>query len=254
MTCARHHSAGAAHPQALGKMHFDEAAVPAAQLRERVERLHHAGPLGPAASHAARQRDHGHGAGRQRVHARLAVMLGQRARGIQEIVRAGVFDAAARRKAVLRQADAAAAQVGLDLLVLHAVEPVSFQKALEALRPVGFLLLAARQQVVEQVLDHAGEFRHRAARRGEPVQLRAAHGRKQARFRAQQRGHGQRVVVGRHERTVAAKKRRLGAALVDGEIVYHRLHGERDGVLHLALGLAHDGREPLLREAPCAAG
>ena len=205
MTCAGITPLARPDAQALGQVHFDEAAVPAAQLRERVERLHHAGPLGPAASHAARQGDHGHGAGRQRVHARLAITLRQPVSGVQQVVRAGIFDAATRRKAVLRQADAAAAQIGLNLLVLHAVESVSFQKALEALRPVGFLLLAARQQVVEQVLHHAGEFRYRPARRREPVQLRAAHGRKQTRFRAQQRGHGQRVVVGGHQRTSPRK-------------------------------------------------
>jgi len=141
-----HHPAGAARPQAFGQMHFDEAAVPAAQLRERVERLHYPRPLRPTASDAARQRDHGHGTGCQRVHACLAIVRGKGTCGIQEVVRGGVFDAAARWKAVLRQPDAAAAQIGLDLLVLRAVEPVRFQKPFEALRAVGFFLLAARSR------------------------------------------------------------------------------------------------------------
>ena len=84
--------------------------------------------------------------------------------GRRSIIRRRVLDAAGDRQAILRQADAAGAQIGLDLLVLRAVEAVG----LRAARP-GFCaaaspsILRARQQVVEEVLHHAGEL---AARRG----------------------------------------------------------------------------------------
>ena len=69
------------------------------------------------------------------------------------------------RQAILRQTDAAGAQVGLDLLVLHAVEPVRFEQRFQALGAVRLLILRARQQVVEEILHHAGEIFHGRGRR-----------------------------------------------------------------------------------------
>ena len=46
----------------------------------------------------------------------------------------------------------------------------------------------------------------------------------------------------------------LRAALVDGEVVDHRLHGEGHAVLHGALGFAHDGLHALLRFGLALAG
>ena len=81
---------------------------------------------------------------------------GKRRRGIDHVAGLHVFDAAAGRQAVLRQADAAAAQIGADLLVLRAVEAVPFEQRGQALRGVRCIVRGARQQVVEQVLHHAG--------------------------------------------------------------------------------------------------
>ena len=61
-----------------------------------------------------------------------------------------------------------------------------------------------------------------------------------------QRRHRQRVIFGRHQRRAAAQNPGVGAPLVDGEIVDHRLHGERHGVFQFALGLAHDDLEAFL--------
>ena len=44
---------------AFGQMRFDERAVFAAQFAEGMQRLHHAGALGPAAAHARGQRHDG---------------------------------------------------------------------------------------------------------------------------------------------------------------------------------------------------
>ena len=93
--------------------------------------------------------------------------------GVKEILRADVSDTAADGQAILRQAHAAAAQVRLDLLVLHAVEPVGFQQRLQALRALGWLR-ALRNEVLENLLHHALEFRHALAGGGEALQLQAA--------------------------------------------------------------------------------
>ena len=67
-----------------------------------------------------------------------------------------VFDAAADRQTVLCQTDAAAPQVGLDLLMLHAVEAVPVEQCRKTLRGLRSIAGGARQHVIEQVLHHAG--------------------------------------------------------------------------------------------------
>ena len=141
----------AAHAQALGQMRFDEVAMPSAQLAEGIERLDHAGALRPATAHAAGQGDHGDTPFGQRLHA-------QRAMPRIEFIGRGIFDVARDRQTILRQTNAAGAQVGLDLLVLHAVEAVGFEQCFQALGAVRLLVLRARQQVVEEIVHHAGEI------------------------------------------------------------------------------------------------
>src|SRR5674476_1080410 len=236
-------TAFAAHAQALGQMHFDEVAMPPAELAERIERLDRTRALGPAAAHAAGQGDHGDTSFGQRLHAALAMP------GV-EFVRSGIFDAAADRQAILRQANAAGTQIGLDPLMLHAVEPVGFEQCFQAQSAAGLLILRARQQVIEEIVHHAGEVFQGAAGGGEAFQFRAASGGEVARFGAQKRRHGQRVITGGHEGVGAGEYPGLGAALIDGEVVDHRFHGERHRVLHGALGLAHDDLHALLRFGP----
>jgi hypothetical protein len=148
---------------------------------------------------------------------------------------------------VLRQPDAAGAHVGLDLGVLHGVETVPLKQGFQGVRGAGGSFLAARQQVVEELLHHAGEIRLIAAGGGEVVQFGAARGRQQAGLGAHQRGHGQGVISRRHERPLALQQAALGAAFVDGEVVDHRLHGEGHGVFQAALGFAHDALHGALR-------
>ena len=50
----------------LGQVDLQEAAVPAVEEHERVDRLDHAGAGRPSAADARRQRDHGHLAPMQR--------------------------------------------------------------------------------------------------------------------------------------------------------------------------------------------
>ena len=248
----RQHARLAAGAQALGEVDLDEAAVAAAELAERVEGLDHARALGPAAAHAAGERNHGDAAGCERFLAGAAAGLGD-LRGLGQVAGADVFDDGVHRQAVLRQANAAGAHVGLDLSVLHGVETVLLQHGLQGMGSVGGLFLAARQQVVEHLLHHAGEIRLIAAGGGEVVEFGAARGGKQAGLGAHQRRDGQGIVAGGHEGALAAQHGGLGAAFVDGEVVDHRLHGEGNGVFQAALGFAHDGLHgaPALR--PCAA-
>ena len=165
--------------------------------------------------------------------------------GVKEIFGANVGNAAADGKAILRQPHAAAAQVRLDLLMLHAIKSMSFQERVEALRAVGFLR-ALRDEVLEDVLHHPLKLRHGVAGGGEAFQFHAAHGRKQARFHAQKRRDGHLVVARRHQRRVAFEQHGLSAMFVDGEIVDHGFHGEGHGMFHLPLGVAHDGLQALL--------
>ena len=83
-------------------------------------------------------------------------VLGWRQKGRQ----ARIGNPAAHGQAILRQADPAGAQVGLNLLVFRPIEPVRFQEGVEALRTIRFLR-AAGSRVLEDVLHHALKFRLR---------------------------------------------------------------------------------------------
>ncbi len=149
--------------------------------------------------------------------------------GIKEIVRANVGDPAAGGKTILRQAHAAAAQVRLDLLMLHAIEPVGFEQRVEALGAVGFLR-ALRDQVLEDVLHHALEFRHGVAGGGEALQFERgarakAGGIPCAGARARPAGSSPPASA----RSRLRRSSGLRALFVDREIVDHGLHGEGHG-------------------------
>ena len=117
-----------AGPPALGQVDLDEAAVPPAQLRERIERLHASGAPRPAAAGSACQRHHRDPARRQGFHADSAIPLREAAHRIANVAGRRVLDQAAGRQTVLRKADPARPQVRLDLLVLDAVEPISIEQ------------------------------------------------------------------------------------------------------------------------------
>ena len=230
--------AGAA---ALGQVHLDEVAVLAAHAGKGIERLDHAGALGPATAGAARQRHHRHRAIRQRVHAERAQLLRLalgKPRYVHDIARRHILDRGAHRQPVLRQADAPAAQVGADLLVLHAVEAVGVEQRRERLL-AAILAVALRQQAVEERLHHAGQRRLRACGCAKGIQLGAAEGGECALFVAQQARHRQRIVAGGHERLLPREQLRPRAALVDGKVVDDRVHGKGHGTLQFALGRAH---------------
>ena len=59
----------------------------AAEFAERMQRLHHAGALRPAAAHAGGQRDHGQFAARERGQAGFAQFLCRRRGGVQHVAR-----------------------------------------------------------------------------------------------------------------------------------------------------------------------
>ena len=79
-------------------------------------------------------------------------------------------DIGAGRQAILRQTDAAIAQRGPNLLVLHAVEAVFGQDCLQA-AAAGLILACSGQQPVEEDRHHAGEIGMCATGRAETIQI-----------------------------------------------------------------------------------
>ena len=151
--------------------------------------------------------------------------------GMEDVGGLDIRRSAAGGKAVLRQADAAGAQVGADLLVLHAVEAVAIEQLGQAAAFARRRLRLLGQQRVEKVSAPWRRIRarwRRAALKRSSSALRAGSRRGVG---AQQRRDGESVVAGGHQRAVAGEQVGPGAALVDGEIVDHRVHGEGQGVL-----------------------
>ena len=119
-------------------------------------------------------------------------------------MRRDVFDPGSGGKQVLRETDAAAAQVGLNLFVLPAVEAVGIEERLQTPRRASGQCLVARQQIIEKALYHAGKFWNGAARGGESFQFAAPNGRKQPRLGAEQRRHHQPIVFRGHDGRLTA--------------------------------------------------
>ena len=128
---------------ALGEVRFNEGPVRAVEFAERMQRLHHARALRPAAAHAGGERDHGEFAAREGGEAGFAKFLRQRRGGVQDIRVVHVLDIGAGGQAVLREADAAVFQIVANLLVLHAVEAVLFEQFGEALLLAAFAFSSA---------------------------------------------------------------------------------------------------------------
>ncbi len=109
----------------LGEMDFQEAAVPAVQVDERIDGLDHARAGRPAAADAGGQRDHGDLAPRKR---RLAAARSPQADGDagreDQLGVVDVADIQVDRQPVARQADPPALEVVAQLFVLDRVEAV----------------------------------------------------------------------------------------------------------------------------------
>ncbi len=230
---------------AFRQVYVDEVAMTAREPRERAERLDYAGAARPAGADAASQRNHGHAPLVQSLHSDVPVAAGSIS-GVPHIAVFHIADIGAGGQPVLRQADAAPAQIRPNLLVLGAVKPQFRQQLVERSALLAGRAGAPRQQNVEYVLDHGTHLVALPARSGEAGQFGFAGVGQQAGVRFDQRRNQERIVGGRHERGVSLEQPGFGAAFVDGEIVYHRLHGERHGPFELLLGFPHQRAQPFL--------
>src|SRR5204863_2753057 len=87
----------------------------------------------------------------------------------RDVVGARILDDGIGGQAILREADAAVAEGGADLLVSFAVEAVFGEQFIERAL-AGFLLAEARKQGIEEFLHHAAQLGPRAAGGGETIQ------------------------------------------------------------------------------------
>ena len=145
--------------------------------------------------------------------------------GVQHVAAGHVFDDRAGRQAVLGQADPPGPQIGADLLVQLRIEAVGLQDRLQAAVAVG-LFAGPREQGPQQHLGGTGQPRMRAACGGKPRDLVADRRAELPRFLPQPLRRADRIVGRRHHRVAAVVQLGHRAAVVDGEVVDHRVHGE----------------------------
>ncbi len=107
---------------------LDECPVTPVQFAKGMQRLDHAGALGPAASRAGRQRDDGELARRQRFEAAVIKVTGSFPGGIENIPGFDILDGGGNRQAVLREPDSPALEIRPDLFVLNIVKPPVLKK------------------------------------------------------------------------------------------------------------------------------
>ena len=176
----------AAGAQALGQVDFHKAAMAAAQPAERVERLHHARALGPAAADAAGQRYHRHAPLASASSPVAAIVLRDTRRSVRQVAGLDVFECRSRpangsapgrcgRHADRLESARAATRV----------ETVSLEQRAPGCRASA--VFASRGRAAAGGRTAAAPCRANsgsvAAGGGEAVQLGAARGRKQARLR-----------------------------------------------------------------------
>ena len=128
-------SAGdARNAPALGEVCFDERAVFAVNATKRMQGLNDARALSPATTCSGCEADDGHFPSAQGLFANFDGS-GWRAVGgqISDVTGSDVFDDSCWRQTVLSKTYAALFEVGADLLMCHAVEPVLVQQGGERL-------------------------------------------------------------------------------------------------------------------------
>ncbi len=222
----------------LGEVDLQEAAVPAGELDERIDRLDHAGAGRPAAADAGGERDDGDLApARAPPRPRRSLAPARRPCGRDQVGVVDVADVEVDRQAVARQADPPALEVVAKLLVLDGVEAVL------AADPRGLLRPTARGRGVggrpgdgEEVVDHRPEDAEQLAGLGAvvgevvDVGLRAGAARRRARRRS---SAGPGACSTREGIIAAAPVSSVGerAVRVDPEVVDDRLHREGQGVV-----------------------
>ena len=182
---------------------------------------------------------------RRRIVLAMVRMVANKANVIENVVSFHLLNHCAGRQSVLRKADAAFLQVGADLLVLRAIEPMFVQQRGEG-RAGGGLGFAAREQRVEERLHDPAQLGPGPAGCPKFVQLGAAQRRERAQLLPQQRRDGERVVALWHQRVGVGEQIGEGTVFVDGKIINHRLHREGQRVLQLALRSRHDFLQALL--------
>src|SRR5207302_6725551 len=135
-------SDAARHAAALGQMCFDEGAMASGKFAERMQRLHDACAFRPTGTRSGGKRNDGDFApvnceratsAKIRKFTRRIVLgavrlVANQATGIENVVSFYILNHRAGRQSVLRKADAAFLQVGADLLVLRAIEPMFVQQ------------------------------------------------------------------------------------------------------------------------------
>ena len=197
--------------------------MPPAQFAEGMEGLDHSGPLRPAAARPAASVTTATSPADNAARPGLAIFRRQTARASNTSPSAS-WMCGAGRQAVLRQSDPPVLEVGPDLLVTGAVETV-FRASPPALRRRGGLHGArqqrsknrARRRPIRAAWQAAANLSSSARRKGatrvQPEQLRHDHG----------------VVTWRQQGVLARQQVGPGAALVDGEVIDHGVHGEGQG-------------------------
>ena len=130
-------------------MNFEEGAVFSGESAEGTEAFNHAGAVSPAAACATGEGDDGDGAGGESFFAEFAKLGVDVVRGVEDFVGRDVFDSDGGGKAVLREADLASAEFGLNAVVLDGIEAVLSEKGLQGFAAV-VAVLSLRQETAEE--------------------------------------------------------------------------------------------------------
>jgi hypothetical protein len=209
--------------------------VAARQAGKGMERLDRAGSLGPAAARAGRQGHHGDPPFAQGTFAAIAVLVVNGKRG-DHVPGAHILDGGRRGQAVLRQSDAPGPEILADAFVLHRIKSIRGEELPQRSGLSGdHPGLGLGKDPSNEGLD-PGALSGEEAAAGKAVHL-GPHGRRQgAGVLAQPAGHHHEVVLGRHHRRLAGAQGGEGPALVEREVVHHRLHRIGERVLQSPFG------------------
>ena len=159
---------------------------------------------------------------------------------VKDIFRRNILNLAGDGQSILRESDVSGPQLGLDPLMLDRIESVLIRAATPESPLAPFAAVDSRQEPVEEARARGPV---RPARHAKDALNRSRSAalacRNQPLIFSQQAGQHKVVVAVGQNRIVAGQQLGKRAALVDGEVVDHRLHRKRHAAGKLSADLAH---------------
>src|SRR4051794_28329870 len=209
------------------KSNFEEGSVRATQAAEWVQCLYHPRSPRPSGACSTCKREYACCAAPQRLSPNLTELGRQTFSGIQVLTQVRIFQQGGMGQRILRQPQASRLQLGSNMFMLNAIEPVLFQQLFECSGSLFAIGLLSRKQMLNQSSGHPRELRPSLCGGPQRTELGPLWRRKDSELLAEESGNTKPLIRWWKQTIRAAHKLCDGPVFIDFEVISHRLHSER---------------------------